>query len=193
MDIFSFNSYKEFIKKQINDNSESRGYQSKLAEAARCQKSYLSHILHSHHHLNPDQACGLALFWDLNNEETDWFLLLVDIERAQSESLKKRLREKLRYIKTAREDLAPRFKKPRIKVSEKEFFYYSSWHWSAIHIITSIPRYQTVEAISEKLGLPKSLVRDCLQNLEEIGLVKASNGRWKNISWRLIYSQRIAS
>ena len=181
MSMFDSMDYKEFVLDQIKRNEEIRGYQSKLAEAARCQKSYFSHVLHSHHHLSQDQAMGLAIFWNLTSDETDWLLELLNLARAETEPLKRKIRERLKDLKTKRENLAEKFKKPRISASDKEYAYYSSWHWSAIHIITSIPTFRKVEAISERLNLPRDFVRECLKKLELMGLVKSVGSEWRII------------
>jgi len=181
MPLFDSNDYKKFIREQIELNAGVRGYQSKLAEAAHCQKSYLSRVLHSDDHLNPDQAIGLAQHWNLGPDEIDWFLELVELARAQTEPLKKRIRERLKTMKAKHEDLSHHFKKPRIGTSEKENLYYSSWHWSALHILTSIPAFRRVEVIAERLNLPRELVRDCLSKLELLGLVQNRGGEWKNV------------
>lgn len=179
MNVFEFTNYKDFIAHEIEKNREIRGYQSKLSDATRCQKSYFSHVLHSHHHLNLDQAMGLATFWSFTPEETDWFLELVNFARAETELLKRKIRQRLKEMRAKRENLAERFKKPRIAISDKEYLYYSSWHWSALHIITSIPAFRKVEAISERLNLSKDFVRECLKKLEQMGLVKPVGSEWR--------------
>ena len=125
---------------------------------------------------------GLTAFWSFTADETDWFLDLVNFARAETEPLKRKIRERLKEMRARRENLAEKFKKPRITASEKESLYYSSWHWSALHIITSIPAYRKVEAISERLNFSKDFVRECLKKLEMMGLVKSVGSEWRVIS-----------
>lgn len=57
--------------------------------------------------------------------------------------------------------------------------YYSSWHWSLVHVLTSIPGYQSVKAISERLALPAAEVETILVKLQRWGSVRGEKGRWK--------------
>lgn len=179
MSLFNLMDYKTFILEQIEKNSAERGYQKRLASAAKCHASYLSHVLHSDHHLHPDQAMGLCLFWSLSSEETDWFLELVNLARTQSAPLRRRIEQRLKSLKEKQENLSEKFQKPRITRTAEESLYYSSWHWSALHIITSIPTYRKIEIIADRLQLPKELVSHCLVKLEQMGLVKKAGSEWK--------------
>jgi hypothetical protein len=82
-------------------------------------------------------------------------------------------------MRAAQEDLSRRLKQGAIRSEEKEMLYYSSWHWSAIHIIVSIPRYQTAGAIAGRLSLPEPFVVSCLDTLEGFGLVTRHKNTWK--------------
>ena len=56
--------------------------------------------------------------------------------------------------------------------------YYSSWHYSAIHVATSVPEFQTRDAIASALGLAPGLVSQALEFLIEWGLVAEKKGRF---------------
>ncbi len=45
MSVFSFRSYKEFLKSVTIIHKNERGFQAKLAKACGCQASYLSQVL----------------------------------------------------------------------------------------------------------------------------------------------------
>lgn len=56
--------------------------------------------------------------------------------------------------------------------SQEEAQYYSSWQFSAVHVLLSIPEFQTRDAISKKLELSLERVDKILSFLEEAGLCK---------------------
>ena len=56
--------------------------------------------------------------------------------------------------------------------------YYSAWFYSAVHVVTSIPQFQTRDAIATALGLAPGLVSECLEFLVECGLVVAKANRF---------------
>ena len=58
------------------------GYQRQLSEAAGCHTSYLSQVLADKAQLTPDHAAGLAVFWQWNETASEYFLTMVQLERA---------------------------------------------------------------------------------------------------------------
>lgn len=177
--LFNSHGYRLFLKEWINSQEQSRGLLSKLASMMNCQNSHLTRVLREEEHLTPDQAFEACGFMKLTEIETSYFLKMVTYERASSLNYKKQLKAELLKIKTDQENLSKRFEVDRIGHLEKEMTYYSSWFWSAIHIITGIPQYQTSKAIAERLGLNEQEVRNCLQTLESFNLVKRQNDSWK--------------
>ena len=161
------------------ESAEQWGAISKMAAAAGCQRSHLSRVISGKVHLTPEQADGLAEYWRLNEAEGEYFLYLLEFARAGTKGLRQRIQRKIQRLKKEQEDLSERLRQPSLGVEEREIVYYSAWHWSAIHIIVSIPEYQTVTSISRRLTMPETLVRYCLEQLERFGLVRREGERWK--------------
>jgi uncharacterized protein (TIGR02147 family) len=168
----------------IADTKPRRGVVSRLAEAAGCRPSYLSQVLGSAVQLTPDQALGLAEFLGLSEAETEYWLGLVDHSRAGTPRLRKRIEIRLGTLRERHEDLTVRLRRPAPESSEDRTLYYSSWTWSAIHILTSVPRFQTLLAIAQALGLDEATTLEHLTVLERMGFVIRSQEsgvtRWKN-------------
>jgi uncharacterized protein (TIGR02147 family) len=180
IDVFRFTDYRDVIKAQTEESGQGRGYQTLLAQAAGCKRSFLSQVIHSHVHLTLDHAAGLSAFWKFNEDETDWFMELVVLARAGSRFLKDISRRRMAKLKKKRENLAERLEVPRSVGREAQLNYYSAWYWAAIHILLCIPDYSTVPSISDRLKLPAELVKQTLISLEEMDLVSRS----KSGSWR---------
>ena len=176
--VFAYYDYKQYISSQIESNPAKWGLISKLAVAAGCQRSYLSRALSSAVHLTPDHVFGLSEYWKLTESETDFFLLLLEKDRVSTLALRERIASKIKKLKSEHDNLANRVKRPKVDMGEKEICYYSVWHFSAIHIIVSIPGYQTAKAIAERLQLDVRLVEDTLRALEEFGLIRHERNRW---------------
>ncbi|MGZ3774418.1 MAG: TIGR02147 family protein [Pseudobdellovibrionaceae bacterium] len=176
--IFQFDDYKDYLNTRINNSDVKHGLISRLAEAASCQRSYLSQVLNGHVQLTSDHALGLCHYFRFNDKETDYFLNLVDLSRAGSLRLKDRLRSKIERMQKDYFNLSKRVDAKAITISSPEAFYYSSWHWMAIHIATSVPEFNTVEAISERLNLPLELVKKTLNQLLDMGYVEKKKDKW---------------
>jgi uncharacterized protein (TIGR02147 family) len=176
--LYSAKDYRDFLRAKVEDDSE-RGALTRLAAAAKCQKSHVTRVLRGDLHLTLEQAFRLARYWRLGDDEENYFLKLVDRDRAGDAAYRAKLQGELARMKRAQEDLSVRLQQATMGSSEKEMLYYSSWFWSAIHIIVSIPRYQAPAQIAARLGLPEPLVLHALKTLEGFGLVEKSKDRWK--------------
>lgn len=175
--IWSFNDYKAFLASLIEAGP--RGQVSRLAEAAGCQRSYLSNVLRTHIHLVADQAYGIARHLGLDESETTYFLLLLEKDRAAARGYKEHLDEKIRQLRLERENLAERLDRQPLQSSADQLTYYSAWYYSAVHILTSIPRFQSVSAISRALSLDAATVGTVLANLEAMSLVRRTGDTWR--------------
>jgi uncharacterized protein (TIGR02147 family) len=177
--VFSASNYRSFLRHWIEEQSI-HGLKSKIASAIGCQNSQLTLVLREEVHLTPDQAFELCDFMKLTDAESAYFLKLVEHDRSGSQRFRAKLKEQMRQLKAAQENLAIRFKDKGMERFEDAVIYYSSWHWSAIHVATMIPKLGTAASIAERLQLDESLVRACLEKLDSFGLVKKIGDRWKS-------------
>ncbi len=178
MSLFDFDDYKAFLKLHISENSAQRGYITLLARAASCQKSYLSQVLKGHAHLTPEHAMGLALFWSLDDIESEFFIQLVNLGRTSFSPLKNKILMRLQSLREEKENLGRRFKQGALADDAAQQLYYSSWIMSALHVIVDIEKFRTVNEISTYLNLSENLVSKNLNVLEKLQLVKKQGGRW---------------
>jgi uncharacterized protein (TIGR02147 family) len=177
--IFSARDYKVIMDHYLR-KSGNRGALSRAAEALSCQRSYLSRIISGEMHLTPDQAYLLARFWKLKPLEVEYFQILVDLDRAGSIDYREHLKIRLAELVKKNESLTERMQRPQpLLTNMQEAIYFSSWHWTAIHFLTSISGYQSLSALSEKLGINKENLKIFLEQLGEIGFIKQSGSHWE--------------
>jgi uncharacterized protein (TIGR02147 family) len=178
--LFGTTDYKKYLRAVVEENRGEYGYKSKLAEAAGCQKSFFSQVLNGHVHLTPEHAIGLARFWRLNNLERDYLLELVNYGRAGTKALADHLKENLAELRREHENLGKRYAQPVLGVTDDlASVYYSSWHYSAIHILLTIPEYRSAAGIARRLHLPDAFVMEVLRHLESLGLAeRRADGSW---------------
>jgi uncharacterized protein (TIGR02147 family) len=179
LSIYNFDNYRTYIKSKVKAEKSNWGLWAKLAKAAACQPTYLTQAMGAKANLTADHILGIAKYWALSIDDTDFFLLLLEYGRAGTPALKKYLYEKIRKIKSEREDLAKRLALPKLEIGEKETIYYSTWYWSALHVIVTIPEFQTTASIARHLCLPVELVEVSLQNLERLNFVRKQGVQWK--------------
>lgn len=179
--------YKEFISLKIAENSRMRGYKTKLAEAAGCNPTYLSQVLGSHIHWTPDQAANAAVFWELDANETEYFICLLNRARAGTKPLIGVIESRMQQLQAIHDSVAGSVggdsKEPLSETDRT--LYYSAWYYSAIHILTSIRRFSKEIAIAKHLSLDPNVVSRTLNDLARMGLIKNKGGSWSNTTQKI--------
>jgi uncharacterized protein (TIGR02147 family) len=170
--IFDFKSYKDFLEALTG---EERGMLTRLAEAASCQKSYLSTCIKGKTHLTLDHAFGISEFLNFSDAEREYFFLLIEKDKAGSLALRRHLESKIKQLSREAYRLKNQ-QKNAVIVSGSETaeiaFYYGTYLGTAIHMLTSIPEFQTVNAIAKRLNISPEVCLGVLQQLEAQQLVK---------------------
>jgi uncharacterized protein (TIGR02147 family) len=175
--IWGFTSYVEFLKARLTGR-ENRGRLSRAGESLKVQRSYLSRVLAGELHITPDHAYGLTEFLGLTDDERDYFLTLVEQERASSASYREFQKRRANELRLRYESIDERTQRKALVQMERDVEYFSAWHWSAIHFLTSVPQNQSASSISDRLSLSPSIVAEVLNGLERRGYVKRSSDRW---------------
>lgn len=175
--VFSYTSYKVFMSDTLL-GGENRGELTRAADAIQCQRSFLSRVISTEIHLTRDFAFRLCDYWSFVAEEREFFFTLVDYERAGDEKYRNFLKQQIELLKKNQEKIELRVKRSAPELKEFESQYFSSWIWSAIHFLTSIPAFQTVESLQTKLNLPRDVVLQVLSQLAKVGFVSHQQGQW---------------
>ena len=176
--VFSFNSYKDLMAYFLTGKTR-HGELTKAAKALNCQRSYLSRVISENLHITPDHAFNLALFLRFSPHERDYFLSMVEYERSGDKNYREFIMRRLQDLKQKNESIAERTERKTLSFDGHQATYFSSWIWSAIHFLTSIPEYQNSDRIAERIGLNNEAVLIYLRSLEAQGFVVQENQKWK--------------
>ena len=178
--VFDFKNSRDFLKKLIKSQPKNgHGTRSKWAEAMGCQPAYVSHILNGLYEISSEQAEKLSTHLALNKEEKEFFIMLVQKDRAGTNSLKiffeKLILEKIEQ----RESIRNRMKIKSNLSIEDQAIYYSKWLYSAVHIILTIPEYQSSpDSIAKYFNQDLFTIRQILDFLETRSLITLKNGKY---------------
>jgi uncharacterized protein (TIGR02147 family) len=175
---FAYKSYKQFLSDLIENSERSWGGISRLADAAGCQRSYLSRVLSAELHLTPDHLYGICSWLKLAENETEYLLTILEEERASTLSYRERLKEKSTRLRKQHNELQNKVNRPLAPLDEKDYIYYSTWLFSALHILVSITAYQTTKEIASRLQLPVATAEHMLKQLQAWELIKFQKGKW---------------
>lgn len=187
MDLFGFEDYKKYLN-QILDQPPIGGHgaRARLSQALSCQTAYTAQVLRGQAQFTLEQAEKVNVFLKHSEEEAQYFLLLVQLARAGSAELVKRIRTQLKKYKEDRQNLGKRFKIKDILGGEEQARYFSEWYYAAVHALASTKGFENSDQIAQYLKLPRAKVQEVIRFLVETGILKKQRtGGWDVGSTRL--------
>ncbi len=180
MYIFNYLDYKKLIIDLVTSKPKSgRGFYTKISNAIKTHPTYMSQIIHGDKHLSLEQACQLGAFLGFDSEETDFFVNLVEYNRAGSQALKIMIAKRLEKFSAEKKQIKAHLPN-RLDLSETDkAVFYSEWFYSAVRLLTSIPNFNNAESIARHLNLPEHVVRSALDFLVQHQLCQSVGGDLK--------------
>lgn len=182
-DIFESLDYKDFLKKWLE--SAPRGSLSKLAESAGTQVSFLSQVTTKKVHLNHEQCWKIGKAMGLSDLEQSYFSNLLEFAKAQSGPYREHLRQELGRIANRRHSLKERFPVSDSLSEEQKSLYFSSYLYSAAHLLTTLEKGASKDRISEYLKIDLPTTSRVLIDLISMGLVEEKNARYRSRNKRI--------
>jgi uncharacterized protein (TIGR02147 family) len=180
MDIFKHQDYRKFLREQLKSlPKKGYGQLSKLARHLAVQSAYLSQVFQGTKTLSPEQALATADYFHLGEKETEYFHLLVQLDRAGSKELRSYLMKKITALQNENLDIKNRVTIDTRMSAVHQATFYSDWSYSAVRQATAIPGVHHIEKIAEVLQLPAKRVAQVLEFLVEAGLCNLEGGEFK--------------
>jgi len=138
LEISSYDSYKSYLIDWLNSQPKKRGLKLKLAAAMTSPPSHLSQVMRGTSHLTLEQAEAANRFFGHNREESHGFLLLVQMERAGTPTLRRYFRAQLEDFRKSRLILKNRISEESKLSLEDQTLFFSQWYYSAILVSISL-------------------------------------------------------
>lgn len=179
--IYEFTNYKKYLDYVFNlKPGYGRGERTRLASFIGCNTTYISQVMNGINHFSLEQAERANRFFNHTKDESHFFILLVEYARAGTEELKKYFMGQIHQAIENRMDLKNRLEFKKKLSSEDQNFYYSFWYITAIHLLTSISKYQNINQISSYLGLNISRTQNILEELLRCGFIEKEGDLYKS-------------
>mgnify|MGYP001546860047 CR=1 FL=1 len=173
--IFEYRDYKEILNTILANPDAPRGYQGKLAIVAKCQKSFMSQVVKGEVQLNLDQAARLTRHFKWSEEETDYFLTLVEYARAGSKELRQILDRRISTMQTSRFRPRKTYEDTYIIPEADRAAFYNNWYVSGVYMMIGVE--SRPQEMARRLRISEQRVADSLQTLKDIGLVEERRGK----------------
>ncbi len=181
--LHTFEGYKDYVLAYLAENKAFK--RKHIAELIQAQTAFVSQVFNGHLHLSAEQAERLSRGMGHTLEERRFFLLLVQYERAGTHELRSFLGEQLEEMRGKFRKISERMgTRDGLKLADQAK-YYSSWHYQAIHYLTTIPDCRGLMEISKRLSLEPDVAREALDFLQGCGLVGEESGKYKALTMRI--------
>lgn len=167
--IYDYNDYKSYLNTSLD--TFGKGSRAKLAAAANCQAGYITHVLGGNAHFSHEQAESINHFLGHSEEQGHYFILLVSYGRAGTDALRRYYKKQLDGLRENRSVLKNRVQFQKTLSLEDQAFFYSSWHYAAVHVAVSLPGCNSEKGLSAYFGLSMQRIGEIVEFLEKVGLI----------------------
>ena len=179
-DIFKFQNYKEYVEAWLESRpKKGHGELKKMAQHLRVSTTMMSQVFRGEKELNLEMAVEIAEYLSLSEEETEYFLLLVELNRAGSFKLKNKLKSQVEKKQESAKKVGNRLGKASILNDEARSLFYSNWIYSAIRILSDLDQMKTPSDIAAHLQISPAMVERAVDFLLKNNLCKTQDGLLK--------------
>jgi len=172
IDIFSFSHYKIFIKNyQKSLPKEGWGFVGHLAKVLHVNSTYVSQVLNGDKNFTLEQGLEVCHTLGLNDLQMEYFLSLLNYERAGTIKLKNYYEGQRQEIFKRSELVSHRIKKAVELGQEQKAYYYSDPFIIILKLLSSLENFNSLEEMAAYLNLPVANLSSHFNFLIENGLI----------------------
>lgn len=176
--ILTYKDFRKFIRHAFTIRSKNGfGESTKLALAIGVNNTLISQILNGDKCFTLEQALSCAEHLNLNEIESEYFILLIQLERAGTKQYRQFIEKQIQKLRIKSQELVNRVQHDTEISEEKRAIYYSDWIYSAVRLSTALPELKTAEAIAQRYNLPLSKVKEVVDFLIKADLLKLEKGQ----------------
>lgn len=181
MKLFECKISSDFLVKRIKAlPNKGRGQVTRIATYLGVSTTLVSRILTGDKILTVEQAEALTQYFGLIDKEAEFFVYLIQFERAGTRNLKIFWEDKLKKLKQEALNISTQLSVDTTLNDTDRAIFYSSPFYAAIWLFTSTENEgKLLEQIAERFELPKTKTSEIMQFLLTKGLCVEMNGRYK--------------
>jgi len=154
-----------------------------LAEASRTQPSYVTRVMKEEADFSLDQGAYLQEALRLSEEETGYFLSMIQLSRAATPAAKKIIKRQLEEMQKSQSRLSQKIASQ--EVSPDMGVVFRHWHHLAILSTLSLSTINSPKALADYLGISIEIALDSLRLLEALALIEKSQKFYRLKSQKL--------
>jgi uncharacterized protein (TIGR02147 family) len=180
MEFLKHDDYRPALRARLASMpSRGRGQLTKIAKLLNVHPTLLTQILNGAKKLSSEHALLIAEYLGLNELETEYFLALVELDRAGHFKLKAHITARLEKLREQRELPQNRMTKHKVLGGPERATFYSHWYYSAVRLLAPIPEYGTIDRLAAALQLDRKAVQEAVEFLLRTGLLRQESGKFQ--------------
>lgn len=177
---FSETDYRSVIRKWVAERPhKGRGEMKIIAELLSIPSSVWSQTLSGQREMNEDQAFLVADHFAFTELEREYFLCLVQIERAGHHEYKAHLKKKLLGLRDKSQNLSTRLEHEKVLNEKDQAEFYSTWIYSAVRLYCGIGTGKKIDDICAEFNLERERAVRIINFLLSVGLIVLENSLYK--------------
>jgi uncharacterized protein (TIGR02147 family) len=178
--LYEFTSYKDYFNYWVSQlPKEGHGEYRRLSQHLKISTTMVSQVFKGEKHLSLEMACDLCDYLGFNEEESEYFLLLAEYQKAGSYKLESRLLKQIKKRQEKANKIENRVKKDAELSEQDKAVFYSSWIHSGVRLLTDLPEYSDASSIAKRLAIPMNTVQRVLDFLLDKNLCIKKNGQYQ--------------
>jgi len=178
--IYDFNNYKDYIQTLVSKQPKSgHGFYRKMALKLNVSTTLMSQVFNGDKPLSLELAMKVAEYIGLLEKESEYFITLVEYDRAGSQSLKQMFFKKIKRAQKEQSQLGKRIDHD-IEINDMtKSIFYSNWLYTGLRNLIAIPEFAHLEKISERLQITPQKLKEIVGFLVQHGFCDLQNGHIK--------------
>ncbi len=177
---FTETDYRSVIRKWVAERPQKgRGEMKVIAELLRIPTSVWSQTLSGQREMNEDQAFLACDYFGFTELEREYFICLVQIERANNHEYKSHLKKKLISLKEKSQTLSTRLEHEKVLNEKDQAEFYSTWLYSAARLFCGIGAGKKLEDVCAEFNLDRERGVRIINFLVSVGLIVQENNLYK--------------
>lgn len=179
LSIYEASSYRDFLADWIESRAGGgRGLRTRMAEEIGAGSGFVTQVFAGASQFSLEQGLRLARWMALGARETEFFILLLEHDRAGTPDLRQHFQSKMARMQEENKKLSHRLETKSVPTALDPAVYFSSWAYAGVHVALTCEGLDTEASLAKKLHLPPAQVRKVLEFLVAAGLAKLENGRY---------------
>ena len=154
-----------------------RGWMGKLAAHLKVQPSFVSQVMTGGKNFSLEQGLRICRYLGLKEAETDYYVCLLNKERAGSKELESYYDRHAKLLQKSVTEIKSRIPHQFQIENEAKSIFYSDWTYSAVRLLARIDGRDLIPKLSERIGVSPARIGVILEFLIENKLLMSQGGQ----------------